>query len=164
MGKVEGKPNALTCWCGNLPKIGDILDKYNNYQYHVILKPHSFAILSNQHPFDSFSSSYYCQDITLHVIQLYLEPYFTNQYLAAIFLDEEKALDNNDRNKIVILFEPEFDLVTDQTQHNDDHLDVPIETMWDLVKKRDKFAPLILKLLKEKACYHKSISLAECED
>lgn len=79
-------------------------------------------------------------------------------------MDEEKALDNNNRNNIVILFEPEFDLVTDKTQHNDDHLDVPIETMWDLVKKKDKFAPLILKLLKKKVYYHKSISLAECED
>ena len=39
--------------------------------------------------------------------------------------------------------------------------DVPTEI---LARERDKFAPLILKLLKDGARYHKGIPLAECED
>ena len=163
-GKAGGKPDALTRRSGDLPKVGDASDERNNYQHQVILKPHNFATSSNQSPSGSSFGSSHHQDITLHAIQLHLEPRITDQYLAATFLDEEKALDNNDSNETDISFEPQLDLATDQTQPDDDPLDVPTETLWDLARERDKFAPLILKLLKEGARYHKGIPLAECED
>lgn len=163
-GKAGGKPDALTRRSGDLPKVGDTSNERNNYQYQVILKPHNFATSSSQHPSGSSSSSSYHQDITLHAIQLHLEPRLTNQYLAATFLDGEEALDNDDSNEMDISFEPQLDLTTDQAQPDDDPLDVPTETLWYLARERDRFAPLILKLLKEGARYHKGIPLAEYED
>lgn len=127
--------------------MGDTSDERNNYQHQVILKPHNFATSSNQHSSGSFSSSGYHQDIILHAIQLHLEPRLIDQYLAATFLDGKESLDNDDYNAVDILFEPQLDLATDQAQPDDDPLDVPTETLWDLAKERDKFAPLVLKLL-----------------
>ena len=142
----------------------DTSDERNNYQYQVILKPYNFATLFSQNPSDPSSSSDYYQDITLHAIQLHLEPRLTDQYLATTFLDGEKALNNDDGDDMDISFEPQLNLATDQAQPNDDPLNVPTETLWDLARERDRFAPLILILLKEGARYHKGILLAECED
>lgn len=99
--------------------MGDTSDERNNYQHQVILKPHNFATSSNQSPSGSSFGSSHHQDITLHAIQLHLEPRLTDQYLAATFLDGEEALDNNDSDEMDISFEPQLDLATDQTQPDD---------------------------------------------
>lgn len=74
------------------------------------------------------------------------------------------GLDNNNSDKINILFEPQLDLATNQAQPDNDCLDVSTKTLWYLARKKDMFAPLILWLLKEDTCYHKDILLAEYED
>lgn len=78
-----------------------------------------------------------------------------------MFSDREKAFDNNDSNKTDILFKPQLDLAIDQTKPDNDSLDVCTETLQDLARKKDKFTPLILKLLKKDAYYYKDISLAK---
>lgn len=77
------------------------------------MKPHNFVTSSNQFLSSSFFNFIHYQDITLHAIQLYLEPYITNQYLIATFFVREKALDNNNSDEIDISFEFQLDLATD---------------------------------------------------
>lgn len=90
-----------------------------------------------------FSSFDYHQDIILYAIQLHLKQRLTNQYLANIFLDWEKELDNDNSNIVDILFKPQLDWATDWAQTNNDSLSISTKILWDLVKKRDKFASLV---------------------
>lgn len=52
----------------------------------------------------------YHQNIILHTIQLYLELFLTNQYLVITFLDRKEVLNNDDSDKVNILFEFQLDL------------------------------------------------------
>lgn len=53
---------------------------------------------------------------------MHLKPNPTNQYLFAIFLEEEKILDENDNKEVDISFEPQLDLNTDQAPPNNNPL------------------------------------------
>lgn len=55
---------------------------------------------------------------------MHLKPSITNHYLAAIFLNRKKALNNKDSNEIDILFKLQLDLAIDQTQLDNNLLDV----------------------------------------
>lgn len=62
------------------------------------------------------------------------------------------------------MFEPQLNLRINEVQLDDDLLDISIQMFWDLARKNDKFISLILKLLKNDTCYHKSNLLIECEE
>ena len=109
------------------------------------MKPHNFApytqdILESSNT--SLSSSFG---------QLHHQPRLSEQYLAATFLGGEESIDEEDKEEPDISLEPQLDLTADQVAPDEDPLDILTETLWNQAKEKDKFAPLILKLLKDGA-------------
>lgn len=73
-------------------------------------------------------------------------------------------MDKEDKKELDTSLEPQLDLATNQITPDDDLFDVSTETFWEQAKKKDKFAPSILQLLKDRPQYHKGIPSAECKD
>ena len=156
-GKADGKPNALTCRSGDLPKERDTLDSRHQYQHQMVLKSH---VLNDKIKKDLClelrTIDLQCQTIALDLIQLHLCPVspLSPIVLASMNMETE---------------EPEVDNVEAQLDQGepdlkDDSADVLTQTLWEQAETQDQFAPQVLKALCSEARHHCQISLTECEE
>ena len=160
-GKARGKPDALTCWSGNLSKERDTQDPRHLHQHQTVLKSHILDLRIQedlQNVFKLRILNLQCRTVALDLIQLHLSPVQLSSLinLASMKLDtEDSEPETND---------PEPQLDQEILNSNEDPADIPTQTLWDQATSCDEFASQVLKALRNGVQYNSRIPLAEYEN